>query len=149
MQELSETQEMFYTLIGPDGEIEWIDAETMFEAYLQGRELYGPGVVIRPTWYGEWDCGTEEAGSPCWHDKHGNHVKREEKSAETEVLEGHEIGEWEITFCYEEFTINVLGYSEGSDKDQAIRGAEEKIPDTLGDPLEITAKLTGSYPWSA
>ena len=67
----------------------------------------------------------------------------------TKWLDDHEIGEWEITFCYEEFTINVLGYSEGSDKDQAIRGAEEKIPDTLGDSLEITAKLTGSYPWSA
>ena len=60
MQELSETQETFYTLIGPDGEIEWIDAETMYDAYLQGRELYGPGVVIRPTWYGEWDCGQKQ-----------------------------------------------------------------------------------------
>ena len=136
---------MFYTLIGPDGEIEWIDAETMYDAYLQGRELYGAGVVIRPTWYGEWDCGTEETGK-CWHDMYGNHVKREEQSAETEMLDNWETGEWEITFCYEEFTINVLGYSEGSDKDQAIRIAEEKIPDTLGDPLEITAKLTGSFP---
>ena len=145
MQELSETQEMFYTLIGPDGEIEWIDAETMYDAYLQGRELYGAGVVIRPTWYGEWDCGTEETGK-CWHDKYGNHVKREEQSAETEVLSDDEVGEWEITFCYDDFSVKIIGYSEGSDEAQAIESAEQNLPDTLGDPIEITAKLTGSFP---
>jgi len=61
-------------------------------------------------------------------------------------MDNKELGEWEITFCYEEFTVSVMGYSEGNDEDQAISGAEEKLPIELGEPLEITAKLTGSFP---
>lgn len=66
----------FYTVIGPDGDIDYIDAESMFEAYVQAYNTYGRGVVIRQTWYGEWDCGTEPGG-PCYHDKYGVHHKRD------------------------------------------------------------------------
>jgi len=66
---------------------------------------------------------------------------------ESQVLQQDETGEWEITFCYEEFTVSVMGYSDGSDREQAIRGAEAKLPRELGEPLEVTAKLTGSFPW--
>lgn len=65
---------------------------------------------------------------------------------ESQVLEQDEIGEWEITFCYPEFTIKIMGYSEGNDKEQAISGAEEKLPTDIEEPLEITAKLVGSFP---
>jgi hypothetical protein len=64
----------------------------------------------------------------------------------SKTLSTYEIGEWEITFCYPEFTIHVMGYSEGNDKEQAISGAEEKLPIDIEEPLEITAKLVGSFP---
>jgi len=64
----------------------------------------------------------------------------------SEALSTYEIAEWEITFCYPEFTVNVMGYSEGNNEEQAISGAEERLPIELGEPLEITAKLKGSFP---
>jgi hypothetical protein len=64
----------------------------------------------------------------------------------SEALSTYEIAEWEITFCYQEFTVHVMGYSEGNNEEQAISGAEERLPIELGEPLEITAKLKGSFP---
>jgi len=71
-------EEMFYTIIGPDGQMDYIWADTMFEAYEQGLEKYGKGAMVRPSWYGEWDCGMYEPGRRCGHDKYGNHIRAEE-----------------------------------------------------------------------
>lgn len=64
-------------------------------------------------------------------------------------IEPGEMGEWEVRFSYELFYVGTMGYSEGNGdhKEQAIRGAEENLPAELGEPLEIEAKLTGTFPW--
>jgi len=67
---------MTYTAVSPNGVTDFIYADSMFEAYEEALELYGQGVVIRPSWYGEWDCGTESLGA-CYYDKFGVHHKRE------------------------------------------------------------------------
>lgn len=70
---------MYYTYISPDGEIYWSEPhETMEAAYREAVSMYGPGVVIRETWYGEWDCGYYEPGDRCGYDKYGKHVTAEE-----------------------------------------------------------------------
>ena len=71
----------FYTLIGPDGQTNWVDAESMEQAYEMALEQFGQGATLRKTWYGEWDCGTEESvaqrGYGCYYDKYGTHHKIE------------------------------------------------------------------------
>ena len=70
-------QEMTYTVITPDGVTDFFYADTMFDAYTDATEQYGPGVVIRPSWYGEWKCGSKELAETkggCYHDAYGNHV---------------------------------------------------------------------------
>lgn len=69
-------QDQFYTVITPDGETDYMSGESMWKVYQDATEQYGRGVVIRPSWYGEWDCGSEEGGS-CYHDKYGTHWWRD------------------------------------------------------------------------
>lgn len=71
-------EEMTYTIIGPDGQIDYVWAETMFEAYEEGIEQFGEGTTIRLSWYKEWNCGMFEPGSRCGYDKYGNHIRAEE-----------------------------------------------------------------------
>lgn len=73
-------QETTYTAISPDGRMDFIYADTMFEAYTQARDEYGPGVVIRESFYGEWECGTKElalANGGCYYDAYGTHQRVE------------------------------------------------------------------------
>lgn len=69
-------QETTYTAISPDGRTDFIYAETMFDAYTQARDEYGPGVLIREAFYKEWTCGSEETGR-CWYTNDGRHVYRD------------------------------------------------------------------------
>jgi hypothetical protein len=71
-------QEMTYTVIGPDGQMNYIWADTMFEAYLEGLEQYGEGTTVRPSFYSEWDCGMFRDGQRCGFDKYGNHIRASE-----------------------------------------------------------------------
>jgi hypothetical protein len=71
-------EEMFYTIIGPDGQMDYVWAETMFEAYEQGIEQFGEGTSVRLSWYKEWTCGMFKPGSRCGYDKYGNHIRAEE-----------------------------------------------------------------------
>lgn len=73
---MANLQEQTYAVISPDGTTDYIYADTMFAAYIEAHQTYGPGVVIRPAWYGEWDCGVEGSG-PCYYDKYGVHYKRD------------------------------------------------------------------------
>lgn len=70
---------MQYTFVSPDGET-WLsdDHRTMDAAYRQALAMYGQGVLIRETWYGEWDCGMYQEGDRCGFDKYGNHIRAEE-----------------------------------------------------------------------
>jgi hypothetical protein len=75
-------QETTYTAISPDGRTDFIYADTMFDAYTQAREECGPGVTIRPSFYKEWTCGSEElaqAKGGCYYDAHGTHIVLETK----------------------------------------------------------------------
>jgi hypothetical protein len=52
----------------------------MYGAYTQAREEYGPGVVIRESFYKEWTCGSEElakAKGGCYYDTDGTHQRIE------------------------------------------------------------------------
>jgi hypothetical protein len=75
-------QEQSYTVKTPDGVTDFFYADTMWQAYEEALETYGEGVTIRPSWYGEWKCGSEEIarknGSGCWHDNWGNHYVMKE-----------------------------------------------------------------------
>ena len=71
-------QEMTYTVIGPDGQMSYVYADTMYEAYLEGVEQFGDGTMVRPSWYGEWDCGMYREGLRCGYDKYGNHLRASE-----------------------------------------------------------------------
>ena len=73
---MANLQEQTYAAISPDGTTDYFYAKSMFAAYIEAHQNYGPGVVIRPAWYGEWDCGTEPGG-PCYYDKYGTHLKRD------------------------------------------------------------------------
>lgn len=72
-------QETMYAAIAPNGTTDYFYADSMYEAYLEAKDTYGEGVTIRPSWYGEWKCGSEELatekGNGCWYDKYGNHYK--------------------------------------------------------------------------
>jgi len=74
---MDQLQEQTYTVISADGVTDYIYAKSMFAAYIEAHQTYGPGVVIRPSWYGEWDCGTEPGG-PCYYNQYGEHLKRNE-----------------------------------------------------------------------
>lgn len=65
-------QGMTYTVTSPHGQVDFLYADTMWEAYTEALEIYGEGVIIRPSFYGEWKCGTEGKGS-CYYDKFGVH----------------------------------------------------------------------------
>lgn len=67
-------QEQTYTITTPDGVTDFFYAETMWQAFEDAKNQYGEGVTIRPSWYGEWDCGVEGSGA-CYYDKYGNHHK--------------------------------------------------------------------------
>ena len=71
-------QEMTYTVIGPDGQMDYIWADTMFDAYQQGLEQYGEGTTVRPSFYKEWTCGMYKEGQRCGFDKYGNHLRASE-----------------------------------------------------------------------
>lgn len=66
-------EETTYTAISPNGVTDFIYADTMVEAYTQARNEYGPGVLIRESFYDEWTCGDEESGN-CWYTNDGRHV---------------------------------------------------------------------------
>jgi hypothetical protein len=73
-------EETTYTAISPDGRTDFIYADTMFDAYTEAREEYGPGVVIRESFYKEWTCGSEElakAKGGCYYDAYGTHQRIE------------------------------------------------------------------------
>jgi hypothetical protein len=73
-------QETTYTAISPDGRTDFIYADTMSDAYTQAREEYGPGVVIRESFYKEWTCGSEELAKTkggCYYDAYGTHQRIE------------------------------------------------------------------------
>jgi hypothetical protein len=77
-----EDQETTYTVKTPAGITDYLYAETMFDAYKLALEHYGPGVVIRPSFYKEWTCGTKalaEFKGGCYYDEIGNHVVLEAK----------------------------------------------------------------------
>lgn len=65
-----------FTVIGPDGESDLIYADDMAKAYEMAVERYGRGAVIRPTWYGEWECGSGPE-SACHYDRYGKHHVRD------------------------------------------------------------------------
>ena len=71
-------EETTYTAISPDGITDFFFAETMVEAYTQARDEYGPGVLIRESFYKEWTCGSEElakARGGCYYDAYGTHQR--------------------------------------------------------------------------
>lgn len=75
-----EDQETMYTAITPGGITDFIYADTMLDAYLEATDEYGPGVVIRPSFYKEWTCGSEELARKqggCYYDAYGNHLRIE------------------------------------------------------------------------
>lgn len=77
-------QEMTYTIIAPNGVTTFIWADTMFDAYQEALAEYGEGVMIRPSWYGEWDCGTQERAElygGCYYDAYGKHHRVEKVNA--------------------------------------------------------------------
>lgn len=79
-----ENQETTYTITLQDGSDTWIYAETMYEAFQEALAEYGEGITIRPSWYGEWKCGTQEMAElygGCYYDKYGNHHRVEQVSA--------------------------------------------------------------------
>lgn len=97
-------EETTYTAISPDGRTDFIYADTMAKAYTQARDEYGPGVLIRESFYGEWKCGSGETGN-CWYTKDGRHVFRNGiecsgcgGSFRPELINDHKNGE---RFCYE------------------------------------------------
>lgn len=75
-------QDAFYTITTAEGYIDFMDGESMWDVYQEAERIYGRGVTIRPSWYGEWDCGSEdlayENGNGCWYDKFGQHHKLSE-----------------------------------------------------------------------
>lgn len=78
-------QEMTYTITTPDGVTDYFYAETMWDAYQEALAEYGEGITIRPSWYGEWECGTkglvEKLGYGCYHDAYGKHHRIEKVTA--------------------------------------------------------------------
>lgn len=75
----SESEEATYTIVTPDGKTYFMWGYPMYAVYKEALRKHGDGVLIRPSWYGEWDCATEELarkkGEGCWYDKFGNHHK--------------------------------------------------------------------------
>lgn len=75
----SDGQEATYTITTPSGITDFIYGNSMYEAYLEAKELYGEGVSLRPSWYDEWECGSQlqatAKGNGCWYDKYGNHYR--------------------------------------------------------------------------
>ena len=57
-----------YKVIGPDGQEGFVWADTALMATAKGVVTYGPGIAIRPAYYGEWDCGIR-----CGYDVDGRH----------------------------------------------------------------------------
>ena len=78
-------QEMTYTVTTPDGITDYFYADTMWDAFQEALAEYGQGITIRPSWYGETDCGTEELvkkrGYGCYHDAYGVHHRIEKVDA--------------------------------------------------------------------
>jgi hypothetical protein len=75
-------QEQTYTVFSPNGVTDFIYADTMFDAWIEAKDLYGDGVTLRPSFYGEWECGTEEIGA-CYYDRNGNHVVKSKPESDT------------------------------------------------------------------
>jgi hypothetical protein len=75
-----EDQEMTYTIRTPDGVTDFFYADIMFDAYTDATNEYGPGVTIRPSFYKEWTCGSEELAKTkggCYYDAYGTHQRIE------------------------------------------------------------------------
>ena len=73
-----ENQELPYTITKQDGNHDYLYAKTMWGAYQEALALYGEGISVRPSFYGEWDCGVarpEEVSSRtrCYYDIYGKH----------------------------------------------------------------------------
>lgn len=75
-------EETIYTITTAEGYIDFMDGDSMWEVYQEAERIYGKGVTIRPSWYDEWECGSEdlayENGNGCWYDKFGQHHKLKE-----------------------------------------------------------------------
>jgi hypothetical protein len=71
-----------YTVFAPNGVTDFIFADTMFDAWTEARDLYGDGVTLRPSFYGEWECGTKESG-PCYYEANGEHVVMSKPASDT------------------------------------------------------------------
>lgn len=77
-------EETTYTITTPDGVTDYFYADTMLNAYNEALARYGQGIMIRPSWYGEWECGTQELAElygGCYYDKYGNHHRVEQVRA--------------------------------------------------------------------
>ena len=74
-----ESQDATYTITTQSGITDFIYGNSMYEVYLEAKELYGEGVSLRPSWYDEWECGSQllatAKGNGCWYDKYGNHYR--------------------------------------------------------------------------
>ena len=81
-------QEQTYTVITPDGVTDYMFGLTMWEVYKEAVKQYGEGVVLRPSWYGEWDCGVEGTGA-CYYDKYGNHRFNDYSASSSTAITAH------------------------------------------------------------
>jgi len=57
-----------YKVMSRDGQEDFLQAENLEMATAIGIVTYGPGVAVRPAYYGEWDCGIR-----CGYDLDGRH----------------------------------------------------------------------------
>lgn len=70
-----------FTVTAPDGTMDYIDAESFYDAYLAAYDLYGEGVTIRPSFYKEWTCGLYKDGDRCGYTRDGRHVTAEDMAS--------------------------------------------------------------------
>jgi hypothetical protein len=59
---------MFYKVMGPEKQEDFVEADSALMAQVIGTVMFGPGVAVRKAFYGEWDCG-----NGCGYDLDGQH----------------------------------------------------------------------------
>lgn len=57
-----------FKVTGQDGQEDYVLADSALMATATGIVTYGPGVAVRPAYYGEWECGLR-----CGYDQDGRH----------------------------------------------------------------------------
>jgi hypothetical protein len=82
---------IYYKAISTDGQEDYYAADNAELALGMAIVMFGPGVAVRPAYYGEWDCGLR-----CGYDLNVRHYyvnsKGEREYSKTSLSENEKFG---------------------------------------------------------